>query len=253
MMISMSLSLKITDNMKEAMKSKNSATLSTLRLLRSALKNKQIDVQHELNDEEVLGVVKTQVKQLKDGLDSFVSAGREDLAQAARAELVVLEAYLPAQMSDEQLEGIIKGVMEQTGAKSKQDMGKVMGIVMKTVADGADGARVKQMVERLLSVFIFMMIGMTTATFAHAAIDLVPVQLSQYSFLETGIRIFRVLLLWFGVLGINMILHGGFTFMVSSMRDETHKDCWGKIARGVISCVAVVLLYSVATIVIEII
>ncbi len=217
------------------------------------MKNKQIDVQHELSDEEVLVVVKAQVKQLKDGLDSFVSAQREDLAQAARAELLVLEAYLPSQMSDEQLEGIVKQAIEQTGATSKQDMGKVMGSAMKAASGGADGTRVKQMVERLLSVFVFVMVGITTASFAHAAIDIVPMQLSQYSFLETGIRIFRVLLLWFGILGVNMILHGGFTFMVASMRDTTHEECWGKIARGVISCVAVVFLYSVATIVIEII
>jgi uncharacterized protein YqeY len=249
----MSLSQKITDDMKEAMKTRNSATLSTLRLLRSAMKNKQIDVQRELSDEEALGVVKMQIKQLKDGLESFLNAGREDLANAARAELVVLEVYLPAQISDGQLEEIVKGVIEQTGAKSKQDTGKVMGSVMKAVGERADGNRVKQMVERLFSVFVFVMISVTTAVVAHAAVDIVPIQLSQYSFLETGIRIFRVLLLWFGILGVNMILHGGFTFMIASMRDETHQECWGQIARGVISCVAVVLLYSVATIVIEVI
>lgn len=251
--MTMSLSLQISDDMKEAMKTKNNATLSTLRLLRSALKNKQIDVGHELSDEEVLVVVKAQGKQLKDGLDAFVSAGREDLAQGIRAELIVLEVYLPAQMPDEQLEAIVKQVIEQTGATSKQDMGKVMGAAMKAAGGGADGNRVKLIVERMFSVFVFVMIGITTATFAHAAIDIVPMQLSQYSFLETGIRIFRVLLLWFGILGVNMILHGGFTFMVASMRDDTHAECWGKISRGVISCVAVVLLYSVATIVIEVI
>lgn len=239
--------------MKEAMKTKNNATLSTLRLLRSALKNKQIDVQHELSDEEVLSVVKAQVKQLRDGFDSYTSAGRTDLAESAQAEIVVLEAYLPAQMSDEQLEAVVKQAIEQTGATSKQDMGKVMGAAVKAVSGGADGSRIKQIVERLLPVFVLVILGITSGVFAHAAIDIVPMQLSQYSFLETGIRIFRVLLLWFGILGVNMILHGGFIFMVSSMRDDSHKEAWNKIATGIMSSVAVVLLYSVATIVIEII
>lgn len=249
----MSLAQRITDDMKEAMKTKNNATLSTLRLLRSAMKNKQIDVQHELSDEEIIGVVKVQVKQLQDSIASFDGAGRAEMAASARAEVEVLHQYLPAQMSDEQLEQVIKQAIEQTGAKSKSDMGKVMGAAVKAVSGQADGARIKSMVERLLPVVVCVLIGVSASSVAWAAIDIVPMQLSQYSFLETGIRIFRVLLLWFGLLAVNMILHGGFSFMVASMRDDAHKEAWGQITKGFIGSIAVVLLYSVATIAIEII
>lgn len=239
--------------MKEAMKSKNSATLSTLRLLSSALKYKKIDVQHELSDEEVLGVIKTQLKQLKDGLESFVNASREDLAVGVRAEILVLEAYLPTQMSDEELEAIVKNVIVQTGATGKQEMGKVMGAAVKAVSGSADGSRIKQMVERLLPVFLLVACGLTLSSYALAAIDIVPESLSYYSFLENGIRIFRVLLLWFGILGVNMILHGGFDYMVKGSRDFDQASAWNKIATGFMSSLAVVLLYSVATVIIEII
>lgn len=86
----MSLAEKITENMKAAMKAKDSATLSTLRLLLSAMKNKKIDVQHELSDAEVQDVVKTQVKQLKDSIESFKAGGREDLAVSVQVEIGVL-------------------------------------------------------------------------------------------------------------------------------------------------------------------
>ncbi|MBI5370042.1 GatB/YqeY domain-containing protein [Candidatus Uhrbacteria bacterium] len=249
----MSLANRISDDMKEAMKTKNSATLSTLRLLRSAMKNKQIDVQHELSDEEILAVIKTSVKQLRDSIESFESGGRQDLAQSARGEVIVLEAYLPAQLTDEQLERMVKEAITQTGATSKQDMGKVMGAAVKAVSGGADGSRIKQIVEKFLPVIV--LVGLTGVLVVHpaqAAIDILPVQLSQYSLFETLVRILRVLLLWFGVLAINMILHGGFLYMVSSMRDENHAKAWTKIATGFLTSLAIVFLYGIATIVIEV-
>ncbi|MBI2475296.1 GatB/YqeY domain-containing protein [Candidatus Uhrbacteria bacterium] len=248
----MSLSDQITNAMKDAMKSKNNATLSTLRLLRSAMKNKQIDVQHELSDEEILGVIRSQVKQLRDGLDSYESAKREDLASQARIEIAVLEAYLPKQISDDELTSIVKKVVEESGVTSKQDMGKAMGMAMKVVQGRADGTRVKQIVESLLAVFVLMIVGVGIAFPAFAAIEIVPVSLQAYSFLETGVRIFRVLLLLFGILAVNMILHGGFSYMISSMRDESHVKAWQKIMTGFIGSIAVVLLYGVSTVVIKV-
>lgn len=245
----MSLTERITADMKEAMKSKNNATLSTLRLLRCALKNKQIDLQHELSDEEVLTVIKSQVKQLKDSLALFESAGRAELAQGAGAEIVVLENYLPAQMSDDDLERVVKNAIEQTGASGKQDMGKVMGVAVKATGGAADGARVKAIVEKFLPVIALVLLGTGVASVANAAIDIVPQQLSYYSFFENGVRIVRVLLLWFGLLAVNMILRGGFIFMVSSMRDDIHKEAWGNIAGGLVGAVAVIFLYSAMTIV----
>ncbi len=248
----MSLSENITNAMKDAMKSKNNATLSTLRLLRSATKNKQIDVQHELSDEEILGVIRSQVKQLRDGLESYESAKRDDLASQARTEIAVLEAYLPQQMSDNELTSIVIKTIEESGVTSKQDMGKVMGMAMKAVQGRADGTRVKQIVESLLAVFALMIVGIGIAFPAFAAIEIVPVSLQAYSFMETGVRIFRVLLLFFGILAVNMILHGGFHYMVSSMRDEEHVKAWQKIMTGFIGSIAVVLLYGVSTVVIQV-
>jgi len=146
----MSLSLRINEDMKSAMKNKNNATLSTLRLLRSALKNKQIDVQHELSEEEVIVVIKSQLKQLQDSLDSFSAAGRQESVLQLKAEMSVLGEYLPAQMTDEQLLETVKNVMAQIGPVTKADMGKVMGLAMKAVQGQADGTRVKKIVETLL-------------------------------------------------------------------------------------------------------
>jgi len=248
----MSLSELITNAMKDAMKSKNDATLSTLRLLRSAMKNKQIDVQHELSDEEILGVIRSQVKQLRDGLESYESAKREDLASQARTEILVLEAYLPQQMSDDELTSIVRKTIEDSGVTSKQDMGKAMGMAMKAVQGRADGTRVKQIVESLLAVFVLTIVGVGIAFPVFAAIEIVPVSLQAYSFLETGIRIFRVLLLLFGILAVNMILHGGFHYMISNLRDEEHVKAWQKIMTGFIGSIAVVLLYAVSTVVIQV-
>lgn len=249
----MSLSERIAADTKQAMKAKENATLSTLRLLRSAMKNKQIDVQHELSDEEVLGVIKAQVKQLNDSLESFVAAGREDLAQSTRAELSALSAYLPAQMSDETLDEVVKRAIEQVGATGKQDMGKVMGAAVKAAAGAADGARIKTAVERLLGVFVLAVVAALAPQEAYAVINIVPEPLAYYSFLENGLRIVRVLLLWFGVLSISMLMRGGFIFMVASLRDQSHKEAWGNIAGGLVGATAVVLLYGMMTIVIDVI
>ena len=146
----MPLSNQIAEDMKVAMKNKDNATLSTLRLLRSALKNKQIDVQHELSEEEVMAVVKSQLKQLQDSLDSFLAAGRQETVSQLKAEMAVLAGYLPAQMSDEALLEAVKVVIQQCGAVTKADMGKVMGLAMKAVQGQADGTRVKKVVETIL-------------------------------------------------------------------------------------------------------
>lgn len=241
--------------MKDALKNKNNATLSTLRLLKSAIKNKQIDLQHELSDEEILGVIRTQVKQLKDGLVSFISAGREDLSSQARAEITVLENYLPKQISDEELTEIVKKTLEETGAKTKQEMGKAIGAVMKSVQGRADGTRVKHLVESLLAVLV-LGFGFWVLSFAEpafAAANIIPSQLQAYPLLETGIRILRILLLWFGIIAICLILDGGFNIMTVGVRDQEADAAMKKIMTGFIGSIAVVLLYSVTTVVIEII
>ena len=142
---------KITQDIKEAMKAKEAETLSTLRMLSSSLKNKKIELGKELEEEDVLSVVKKEMKSLQDSLESFVEGAREDLAEKAKKEMEIIKKYLPEEMDDASLEEIIKAVVAEVGATTKAEMGKVMGATVKKVAGAADGKRIKEMVERLLS------------------------------------------------------------------------------------------------------
>lgn len=247
----MSLAQKITDNMKAAMKAKDSATLSTLRLLLSALKNKKIDVQHELSDAEVTDVVKTQVKQLKDSIESFKAGGREDLATSVQVEIGVLEQYLPAQMSDEELVAVVKEAVEKSGATSKADMGKVMGQAMAAVAGRADGTRVKDIVGSLLTSFVLVVVGLSVSHDAIAAVPLIETFSSGSAYAEFLLRITRVLMLWLGIIAITMILSGGFGYMVSSNRDELHTEALSKMTYGIFATLIVAGLFALSTLVLQ--
>ncbi len=249
----MSLSEQITTDMKEAMKAKDNATLSTLRLLRSAIKNKEIDVQHELSDTETLDVVKSQSKQMKDSVEAYVSGGREDLAIPARAEIETLKKYLPAEMSDEELEEIVKKTIEESGATSKAEMGKVMGAAMKAVAGKADGNRVKQMVEKGLSVFVLSLgIFAIWGGVAEAAIPLMET-VGVIPVVEIGVRIIRVLILAAGLIFVNKILHGGFSYSIAGSRDDDQSSAMKEVMSGLFGTVTVALFFSVATVVLQII
>lgn len=247
----MSLAEKITDNMKAAMKARDRATLSTLRLLISAMKNKQIDVQHELSDAEVQDVVKTQVKQLKDSIESFKAGGREDLATSVQAEIVVLEQYLPTQMSDEELERIVKNVVEKSGATSKADMGKVMGQAMAAVAGRADGSRVKELVASMLPVFIFAIAGLAVSHEVLASVSIIETISSGPAYVEFLLRIVRVLMLWLGIIAITMILKGGFDYMVASYRDDEHTKALTKITQGTFATLIVAALFAFCTLALQ--
>lgn len=141
---------RIDADLKEAMKAKNETVLSTLRLVRSALKNKQIEAQHELGDDESVGVIRTMVKQYRDALADFASAGRQDLADKQTQEISVLEQYLPAAMPEAQLTEICERIIKEQHATPK-DMGRVMGLIMKEVDGRADGNSVRAIVQKLLS------------------------------------------------------------------------------------------------------
>lgn len=247
----MSLVEKITDNMKAAMKAKDSATLSTLRLLLSAMKNKKIDVQHELSDAEVQDVVKTQVKQLKDSIEPFKAGGREDLATSVQVEIGVLEQYLPAQMSDEELLSVVKEAVEKSGATSKADMGKVMGVAMAAVAGRADGTRVKDIVGSLLSSFVLVVIGLSFAQEALAAVSFIETFSTEPAYFEFILRIVRVLVLWLGVFAIVPILVGGFTYMKASYRDDEHVKALTYITKGMLVSIVIFLVFSFCTIVLQ--
>ncbi|MEK7655774.1 MAG: GatB/YqeY domain-containing protein [Patescibacteria group bacterium] len=140
---------RIEQDLVQAMKAKDELTLSALRLVRSSLKNKQIELQHALSDEESEAVIRSMVKQYRDALSDFTKAGRDDLASRQRLEIGVLSKYLPAALSDEEVEAVAKRVIEEDKATSA-DIGKVMGRVMKELGGRVDGNTVRAIVQRLL-------------------------------------------------------------------------------------------------------
>lgn len=147
----MNLQQKLSEDMKAAMKGKDVKTLEVLRMAISSIRNKAIELNKELEDAEVIAVLKSDAKKLKDALESFVSAAREDLAEKAREEIKILEKYLPAQMSDEELEKKVKAKIEELGAKGAAEVGKVVGALAKELKGLVDGSRIKAIVEKFLN------------------------------------------------------------------------------------------------------
>lgn len=148
----MSLNNQLIEHMKEAMKEKDKTRLSVIRMLRAALQNEAINqgVENLSTDDEIM-IVSRQVKQLNESIAEFTSAGRNDLVEQSRKELAVIEQYMPEQLSEEELKEIVKKAIESTGATSKKEFGKVMGVIMPQVKGKADGSRVQKLVQQLLS------------------------------------------------------------------------------------------------------
>lgn len=144
----MSLIERIDQEFKEAMKSKDELKLSVLRLLRTSLKNRQIETQQPLSDQETIAVIKTTVKQYQDALSDFLNAGRTDLADRQQKEISVLNEYLPPSLPPEELEAVVKSALQSSGVT---DIGKAMGVAMKAVDGRADGNEVRKIVQKLLS------------------------------------------------------------------------------------------------------
>jgi len=132
------------------MKAKDMQTLDALRMLYASLKNKAIEMRHELEDADTLAVIKSDLKKIEDSLESFVAGGREDLAQKARNEISLLRAYLPEQMNDAQLEAAVKKVIDNLEEGSVGNIGKAIGAVMADVKGLADGKRVREMIEKII-------------------------------------------------------------------------------------------------------
>lgn len=147
----MNLKEQLTEEMKIAARAKDKLKLSTIRMVRSEIKNQEISRRHELGDDEILKLLGTMVKQRKDSISQFKKGGREDLAAKEELELEILGVYLPEQMAATEIESIVKTVIAETGAAGKKDMGKVMQAVMARVAGRADGKEVNRMVSSLLS------------------------------------------------------------------------------------------------------
>ena len=145
----MSLFDRINDDFKIAMKAQQASTLSTLRMLKSALKNRQIELMRNLEDADVLGVLQIQAKQLHESFEGALVAGRTELAEGAKAELEMIKKYLPEGLKEEEVEAIVKETIAQMQATAK-DIGKVIGQVMQAVKGRADGKVVQEMVKKIL-------------------------------------------------------------------------------------------------------
>ena len=147
----MSLAEQIEKDVIVAMKTKDAVKVSTLRMLKSALGNYLIQVKKDkAEDSEVLGIIAKQAKQRRESMESFEKAGRKDLSEKEKAELAILEAYLPKQLTDDELRVAIQNAIATSGAKGPADMGKLMKVLMPSIQGKADGKRVQEVVKALL-------------------------------------------------------------------------------------------------------
>ncbi|MDM0059407.1 GatB/YqeY domain-containing protein [Variovorax fucosicus] len=147
----MSLKEQITEDMKTAMRAKDSERLGTIRLLLAALKQKEVDERIELDDAMVVAIVDKLVKQRKDSVTAFTQGGRADLADKEAAEIKVLEVYLPQRLGADEVAAEVKTIVAELGAKGPGDMGKVMGAVKAKLAGKADMGQVSAAVKAALS------------------------------------------------------------------------------------------------------
>ena len=146
----MSLKEQLTADMKNAMKNKEKERLAVIRMVRGAIRQQEIDGQKELGDEDVIAVISKEVKMRRDSIEEFKKGAREDLVEKTQAEIDVLLPYLPAQLSEDEVRELVKAAVEQTGAATPKDMGKVMGVLMPKVKGRADGKMVNTIVKSFL-------------------------------------------------------------------------------------------------------
>jgi len=147
----MSMKQQLTEDMKAAMKGGEKHKLGVIRLINAAIKQKEVDERIELDDTAVIAVLDKMVKQRKDSVSQFEAANREDLAAIERAEIVVIEAYLPAKMGEAEIVAAIQAAIAETGASSAADMGKLMGALKPKLAGHADMGLVSKLVKQALS------------------------------------------------------------------------------------------------------
>ncbi len=147
----MSLKNQITEDMKSAMRAKETARLGAVRLLLSAMKQREVDERIELTDADIISIIEKMLKQRRDSIAAFESAKRTDLADIEKFEVSVLQTYMPKQMSDDEINQIITQVIADTGAQGAKDMGKVVGLVKPLVAGMADMGKVSGLIKSKLS------------------------------------------------------------------------------------------------------
>ena len=147
----MSLLKRLDEDLKAAMKRADAIHLSALRMAKAAIKNVQIDKGRELSDEEILSVLASMAKQRRESIEQFSLGGREELAEKERKELAVLQAYMPAQLSPDEVEKLIVQAIQETSARTEADMGRVMKLLMPKIKGVADGKWVNNRVKELLA------------------------------------------------------------------------------------------------------
>lgn len=142
---------RITEDMKSAMKAKEKERLATIRLILSAMKQKEVDERVELTDEHVFAILNKMVKQRRDSISQYEKAGRDDLVSQEQFELDLITQYLPAQLSDEEIQSAVSTTIQEIGANSMKDMGKLMGVLKDKLEGRADMAKVSQLIKAQLS------------------------------------------------------------------------------------------------------
>ena len=147
----MSLKEQITEDMKTAMRAKDSVRLGTIRLLLSAMKQKEVDERVELTDAHVLVILEKMIKQRKDSISQFEAGGRQDLADIEKAEVAVLSQYMPTALSESEVHSAVAGAIAEVGVTGPQDMGKVMALLKAKLAGRADMTAVSVLVKAALS------------------------------------------------------------------------------------------------------
>lgn len=147
----MVLKKQILQDMKKAMKAKDKQILSTIRFLRSEIRNREIEKKEELDDNGVIEVISSLIKKHRDALKQARDANRQELVEENQARLKILEKYMPEQLSENEIEEVVDEVIEETQASSMRDMGKVMGTIMPEVKGKADGKIINKMVREKLS------------------------------------------------------------------------------------------------------
>ena len=147
----MSLKDQITEDMKSAMRAKETVKLGTIRLITAAMKQKEVDERIELTDAMVLAIIEKMIKQRKDSISQFEAGGRQDLADIEKAELVILSAYMPAGLSETEIQAAVAAAVTETGAAGPQDMGKLMAVLKPKLAGRADMTVVSVMVKAALA------------------------------------------------------------------------------------------------------
>ena len=147
----MSLLKRLDEDLKAAMKRSDAISLSAIRMAKAAIKNVQIDKGRELSDEEILSVLLSMAKQRRESIEQFLRGGREELAEKERQELAVLQSYMPAQLSPDEIEQLIVQAIQESSARSEADMGRVMKLLMPKIKGVADGKWVNNRVKELLS------------------------------------------------------------------------------------------------------